>query len=53
MKVIIGVSGYSGSGKTTFTKLLAKRLRLVLFRKMISMLAKKTMVAPRFIYDQL
>jgi uridine kinase len=26
MKVIIGVSGYSGSGKTTFTKLLAKRL---------------------------
>ena len=26
MKVIIGVSGYSGSGKTTFTNLLAKRL---------------------------
>jgi uridine kinase len=26
MKVIIGISGYSGSGKSTFTKLLAKRL---------------------------
>ena len=26
MKAIIGVSGYSGSGKTTFTKLLAKKL---------------------------
>jgi uridine kinase len=27
MKVIIGVCGYSGSGKTTFTKLLAERIK--------------------------
>ena len=45
MKVIIGVSGYSGSGKTTFTKLLAKRLSASIISQDDFYVGKKAMVA--------